>query len=257
MGGSGSASGTSVESWRTTLKTVGPAESRRTGLAEGAGLAELTRFDPVQAPSFSWRAALPTMVMDGALPLLGFVLLTRWGVPVLYALLAGGVFPAMNSGHQWAKTRRLEPVGIIVMTFLALGAAASLISGSPFFALAKESFLTATFGVICLASLLAGRPLMFSLLRQFMPDGAWWDGLWRYSNFRAMMRKITAVWGIAYIVEALVRLVLVTVLSPALVVAISPMMMFAIVIALSLWTRRTLIVARERRLRELGIKPAT
>jgi len=96
--------------------------------------------------------------MDGALPVLAFIMLTRAGVSTLYALVAGGVFPAANITRQWVKSRRLDPLGIIVLGFLALGAAASLISGSAFFALTKESFLTATFGLLCLGSLFVSRP---------------------------------------------------------------------------------------------------
>ena len=92
---------------------------------------------------------------------------------------------------------------------------------------------------------------MFYLARQFVPDQAWWDGLWQYPGFQAMMRKITAVWGVGYILEATVRVALVIALSPALVVVISPLMMFGVVIGLTVWTRRTLFAARERRLREL------
>jgi intracellular septation protein A len=197
------------------------------------------------------RSMLPSLVMDGALPILTFTLLTRAGVSMLYALVAGGVFPAINIARQWAKSQRLDPLGIIVIGFLALGAAASLISGSVFFVLVKESFLTATFGLLCLVSLLAERPLMFYISRQFVPDQSWWDGLWQYPTFQAMMRKITVVWGVGYILEATARVGLVMVLSPALIVVISPVMMFGVIIGLTVWTRRTLFAARERRIREL------
>lgn len=214
-------------------------------------LAEISRFDPATAPKPNLRSILPPVILDGALPVLAFIMLTRAGVSTLYALVAGGVFPAINIARQWVNSRRLDPLGIIVMGFLALGAAASLISGSDFFALTKESALTATFGLLCLGSLFAERPLMFYLTRQFVPDQAWWDGLWQYPGFQAMMRKITAVWGVGYILEATVRVALVIALSPALVVVISPLMMFGVIIGLTVWTRRTLFAARERRLREL------
>lgn len=55
-----------------------------------------------------------------------------------------------------------------MLAFWALGTAASLISGSVFFALVKDSFLTATFGLLCLGSLLVQRPLAFYLIRQFI-----------------------------------------------------------------------------------------
>lgn len=59
-------------------------------------LAELSRFDPATAPKPNLRSILPPVIMDGALPVLAFILLTRAGVSTLYALVAGGVFP----GHK-------------------------------------------------------------------------------------------------------------------------------------------------------------
>ena len=57
-----------------------------------------------------------------------------------------GLSPVLNSLRVWIGTRRIEPLGIIVMGFLAIGTAASLVSGSIFFVLIKDSFLTGTFG---------------------------------------------------------------------------------------------------------------
>ena len=57
--------------------------------------------------------------------------------------------------------------------------------------------------------------------------------------------------GVGYIFEAMVRVGLVMALSPALIVVISPLMMFAVIIGLTVWTWRTLFAARERRIREL------
>ena len=118
---------------------------------------EPVRQKPVgQEPAggFSFKQMLPTLVFDVAMPIVAFNVLTGYGVSKLWALAAGGLFPAINNIRAWTKSRRLEPLGIIVMAFLAIGTATSLISGSVFFALIKESFLTATFGVICLGSLL-------------------------------------------------------------------------------------------------------
>jgi hypothetical protein len=187
----------------------------------------------------------------------------HYGVPTLWALVAGGAFPAINNLRVWIRSRRLEPLGIIVMTFLAVGTAASLISGSVFFALIKDSFLTATFGFICLGSLLGERPLMFYINRQFVAGDdperiAWWNGLWEdLPDFRAAQRLVTAVWGIAYIVEALLRVGFAIVLTPAQVVSISPVMTFVVLIALISWTRRYLLGIRERRLRKQGLQQAS
>ena len=138
--------------------------------------------------------------------------------------VAGGIPPALNNLRVWIRAGRLEPLGIIVVTFLALGAAASLISGSVFFALVKESILTGAFGLICLSSLLARRPLLFYIIRQFAAgdDPArieWWNGLWQYPRFRFRMRVVTAAWGLVYLVEACLRVVFALTLTPGQTVA--------------------------------------
>jgi intracellular septation protein A len=213
-------------------------------------------IDPEPPGNFSFAQMIPTLVVDVAMPIVAFNVLTHYGVSTLYALVAGGIFPAANNVRVWAKTRKLEPLGIIVMSFLVVGTATSLISGSVFFTLIKESFLTAAFGFICLGSILAERPLMFYINRQFVAGDdpirlAWWNGLWKeFPNFRAAQRFVTAVWGIVYLLEAILRVGFAMFLSPAEVVAISPVMAFGVTIVLIAWTRRYMLALRERRIRE-------
>jgi hypothetical protein len=49
------------------------------------------------ARSFSFMQLLPSLVSDVAMPILAFNLLTRYGVSTLWALIAGGLFPAFNN----------------------------------------------------------------------------------------------------------------------------------------------------------------
>jgi hypothetical protein len=224
-------------------------------------MANAQTMNPEPPGNFSFRQMLPTLIYDVALPIVAFNLLTKYGVSTLLALVAGGIFPAANNVITFVRSRRLEPLGIIVMIFLAVGTAASLISGSVFFALIKESFLTATFGLICLFSLLAERPLMFYINRQFVAGDdpvrlGWWNGLWQSENFRASQRLVTTVWGVAYIIEALLRVAFAMVMSPAEVVAISPVMAFGVMILLIIWTRRYMLAMRERREREMQLSAA-
>ena len=229
-------------------------------------VADPVGFNPVAEPGgdfdFSFLQMLPTLIVDVAMPIIAFNLLTHYRVSTLWALVAGGLFPALNNLRVWATSRRLEPLGIIVMTFLVIGTAASLISGSVFFALIKESFLTATFGFICFASLLSERPLMFYINRQFVAGDdpvklEWWNGLWQYPHFRAAQRTVTAVWGSVYLAEAVLRVVFALIMSPAEVVSISPIMAFAVTIALIAWTRRYMLALRDRRIREQQFSPSS
>jgi hypothetical protein len=218
-------------------------------------MAEPSIANSAPGGEFRFRQMLPTLLFDVAMPIVVFNLLARYGVPTLWALVAGGLSPAVNNLRVWARARRLEPLGIIVMSFLAVGTAVSLISGSVFVALIKDSFMTATFGGICLGSLMAERPLMFFVIRQFVAGDdsarlAWWNGLWQDPEFRAAQRRVTAVWGLVYLVEALLRVGFALTLTPAQVVALSPIMAFGALIALIAWTRRYLLALRNRRLRE-------
>ena len=216
-------------------------------------------IDPEPAGSSIFKQMLLTLAFNVALPILVFNLLTKCGVSTLCALIAGGLGPAIDNIRAWVKSRRLEPLGIIVMAFIALGAAASLISGSVFFTQIKESFLTAAFGLVCLGSLLIGRPLMFYLMRPFVAGNdperlIWWNSLWQYPRFRAALRLVTAVWGLGYLVEALLRVGFALALSPAQVVVISPVMAFGALIALMAWTRRYMLAFRQRSVREQNYK---
>ena len=196
-------------------------------------------------PSFHLRAILPTLLIDAVVPILIFDLLTARGVPVLWGA-AGGLAPALNNLRNWIKTRRLEPLGIIVLTFLVIGTILSLISGSIFFALIKDSFMTGTFGLIYLGSLFAARPLMFSVIRQFVvgddPERiAWWNSLWEKPRFRSAIRLVTAVWGVAYLAEAMLRVGLAFVLTPRHVVTISPVLSYGMLVLLIVWTRNHML----------------
>jgi len=131
-------------------------------------LTDALAVDPEPEGKFGIVQMLPMLFFDVAAPILVFNVLIACGAPTLWALVAGGASPALNNLRLWIKSRRLEPLGIIVISFLAIGTAASLISGNVFFVLIKDSFLTASFGFLCLASLFAARPLLFYIIRQFV-----------------------------------------------------------------------------------------
>jgi hypothetical protein len=215
-------------------------------------MADPSAARPTPARRFSFRQMLPTLVFDVVLPIVIFNVLTRHGVSTLLALVAGGLSPVINNLRMWIRSRRLEPLGVIVIGFLAIGTAISLITGSVFVVLVKESVFTATFGLICLFSLLAERPLLFYIVRQFVAGDDqerldWWNGFWQYPSFRTSQRVATAVWGIAYLIEALARVFFALTLTPAQVVVISPAMGFGVLIVLIVWTQRYLTAVGDRR----------
>jgi intracellular septation protein A len=205
--------------------------------------------------NFTFAQMIPTLLFDVLMPIVVFFVLTHYGVSTLLALVAGGLFPAINAARSWVTSHKLQPLGIIVMSFIALGTAASLISNSVFFTQVKESILTASFGLLCFGSLISGkRPLMFYVLRQFLAGNdpiklKWCDDTWELPAARAAYQFVTLVWGIVYLLEAFLRVLFAWFLVPAQVVVISPVMGFGVTIALIAWTRRYMTSLRERRIR--------
>lgn len=82
---------------------------------------------------------------------------------------------------------------------------------------------------------------MFYFGRKFATDGtpestAWWNGLWQYEGFRTTMRTMTLVWGVAYVIEAAVRIALAYTLDTSTMVTLSPIMIYGVLGALGVWT---------------------
>jgi hypothetical protein len=157
----------------------------------------------------------------------------------------------LNNLRLWVRSRRLDPVGIVMMAGVAGGAAASLVSGNLFYRIVTDCLLGSAWGLAFLASLLFSRPVMFFLIRALVAgDDAsrteTWNGLWRYGVFRSAMRSITATWGVAYFAGVLVELGLARVLTPDTVVTIGPLLNLGVTLLLVVFTRLRMRTMRER-----------
>ena len=193
---------------------------------------------------------VPTLVVNGLLPYVLFQVLSGRGVGTVPALAATSVFPLGWILAGWLRRRRLDPIGTVSLVLIAVGLVTSLISGSARLYLVRESFLSGAVGLAFLGSLLLPRPAIFWLGGSIVTGGdpsrqAWWNGLWQYPAFRRLMRLITVVWGLALTAEATVRVVLAMTVSPATVLAVSPILALGTTALLIIWTFR--LGARGRR----------
>jgi hypothetical protein len=189
------------------------------------------------------RGIAINLIFNVVLPLIAVNVLEAHGVGIVQALAISAIFPVIETGASFVRTRRVDAIGAISLTFIALGVAASLISGDVHFALAKESFFTAVFGVLCLGSLLAPRPLIFYTGRSFVGAGdaareAEFEARWIYPTFRYVMRLMTIVWGCAFLCEAAARVALVYVLPVNAALVASPLLAAAVFGVLMVWTIR-------------------
>jgi hypothetical protein len=161
------------------------------------------------------------------------------------ALLLASVLPTLKSIYDVVRRREIDPVSVVVLLGIAAGIVALAFGGSYKLLLLRESLFTGVFGLICLCSLLlpSRRPLMFFFGRVFATGNdpvrrAAFDAAWQYPDARHRHRVITLVWGLLFIAEFAFRAVLIYTVSPATVLAASPLVLGAATILLILWTFR-------------------
>ncbi|MFB7579014.1 VC0807 family protein [Streptomyces hydrogenans] len=158
------------------------------------------------------------------------------------ALLLSGAWPVLDTAVMAAWRRKVDEFAVVTLVFLVITAVVSLVGAHTARALlVKDSGVTGLFGLLCLGTLLAPRPLMFYFGRKFATDGtpestAWWNGMWQYEGFRSTMRTMTLVWGVAYVAEALTRIALAYALPTDTMVVVSPVMIYGVLAALGVWT---------------------
>lgn len=197
-----------------------------------------------------------TITFNIVLPVLTYGRLTDAGWSEFSALLVSGVWPVLDTAITLAWRRKADEFAVITLLFLVISAVVTVVGPhSTRLLLVKDSAVTGLFGVVCLASLLAPRPLMFYFGRKFGTDGTKedaerFDGLWQYEGFRHVIRIMTVVWGVGYVLEALTRIGLSYRLSTATMVTVNSVLSYAVTGVLIAWTvlygRRAAARGKER-----------
>ena len=215
---------------------------------------------PPAERALSFRGILPGLAIDALCPFLTYQLLTHYvpGVSQVMALAIGGIFPAGNGIFGIVRRQRLDVIAIIVLIGIAVSIAATLIGGDPKMFLIRESFVTGALGLVCLASLACPRPLMFYIGRQFTAGDdpvqiELFNALWQRPGARRVFRLLTIVWGIVWLGEFGLRVLMVWTLSVSEVLANSPFVFNGITIGLIAWT---IAYVKRRRQRQAEVDAA-
>ena len=187
-----------------------------------------------------FRSIAMIVVFDVAGPLAAYSVLRSAGLTAVTALLASGVFPALGVTIGVIRHRRLDVVGAVVLAGIIVGTVLGLVSHSARLVLVEGSVPTAVFGLACLGSLGARRPLMFSFALEVIGSGTAkgreMTGLWQYEGFRRIFRVITMVWGVGFLLEAALRVVIVFNTPAGTALAISKVTPFLFAGIMSAWT---------------------
>ncbi|UNO41913.1 VC0807 family protein [Streptomyces sp. MST-110588] len=194
----------------------------------------------------------PTVLFSIVLPWITYGQLTDHGVRPETALLIISGWPVVEMILYYALHRRLDEFSVLILLTLLLGAAGSLVYSSTKLLFLKDSAVTGLVGTAYLVSLFMARPLMFYFGRKFATDGtpegiARWNGFWdAYPGFRKSQRRLTAVWGVAFLVEAGIKAALTFVLDTATMVGVANVLPFAFLAGLMFYTIRTAKKGRAR-----------
>jgi hypothetical protein len=184
-------------------------------------------------------AVAQVVVFDVAGPLALYLWLRSQGWSTVTSLVVSGVLPAFGVILGIARKRRIDVVGAVVLLGIVVGTVLGLASGSARLLLLEGSVPTAIFGAVCLGSLRASRPLMYRFALEFIgedtPRGRDFADNWRFAGFRHAFKVTTTVWGVAYLVEAAARVVVVESTSTGTALGISKVMPYVIAGVLSAW----------------------
>lgn len=197
------------------------------------------------APSL--RAVAPGIVGGGVIPLVVYYAVRSHVHGDAIALMIAGAPAAAWVALQWARIRRIDPIGAITLFgFLAGIAASALLGGSAFVLKVRDSAFTCLFGLLCLASLARARPLMFYIGRA-LSAGSDPERLKAYDELCEMptglrtFRIITCAWGVGLICEAGMRVVLAELLPTGAFLAASPVLAGVVIgglFAFTVWFSR-------------------
>jgi hypothetical protein len=182
------------------------------------------------------------------------------------SLLVGAFVPGVFEVVSFVGHRKLDPLTTLNLAGIALSVILAAIGGGTRAVLVRESFVGGAVGLGFLVSLAGARPAIYHLGRQFAAGNdparvARYEEAWEASPaFRASVRKMTVVWGIALVAELATRAMLVTRLTTEQMLVAGPVVFYAVLFALIAWTvreSRRLPRARAACLARSGESPAT
>jgi hypothetical protein len=180
------------------------------------------------------------LVFDLGGPLLVYSLLRSDGLSAVAALILSGIPPALGIVIGAVVDRRLDIIGVVVLAGLLVGTVAGLVSNNARLYLVEGAVPSLVFALACIFSLRSAKPLIYrfavELLGRDTPKGREVVGAWQYPGFRRAFRVITAAWGVAYLIEVGVRLVVIESTSTGIALLFSKLIPYVCAFALSLWT---------------------
>lgn len=155
------------------------------------------------------------LLTDLITPLVLFYGLRWLGADQFLALAAGAALPLVRGVRDLAAHRRIGGVQLFVLLAMVLTVVTSLLSGSPRLLLVRGAWMTVALGLFLLGSVRARRPFLYEAGWLVFSDHQRriWERNWElHPAFRRFLRLATALWAVAWMLDAVVLVVLATTL---------------------------------------------
>ena len=161
------------------------------------------------------RVLARQLVLELLLPLAGYYGLRAAGVSTWLALTVGSALAVPWIVYGIIRKRRVDVTAAFTLTLLLVGALMSSVTGDPRVLLVRDSWIGALLGIWILGTLATQRPFIMTTSRAIVvakigEAGAdAWEARWiDDSDFRHHVRVLTAIWGVVFLGDAIVRVVL-------------------------------------------------
>jgi hypothetical protein len=181
-----------------------------------------------------------SFLADMVLPLGLYYGLRAFDVNQWLALVLGGALPALRLGYGLIRERRLSVLSACTLTVVVCGTAIAFLTGDVRLLLARESYLTGLIGCWILGTLFAAKPFLFTVTTPLLPPetAQAWQRDWHGSPaFRRVMRLMTTFWGIAFLLDAVARVVMAYTLPVDAVPVASAILLGTLLSAVVLWSK--------------------
>jgi hypothetical protein len=208
------------------------------------------------------RGRLRTIVMivifDLGGPLITYFLLRHFaGLGTVLALVLSGTLPAVGVAVTAIQFRKVDIFGVMVLAGILIGSVLGLTTHNARLYLAEGSVPSLAFSAACLASLRTRQPLIYRLALEFLGTGSKKGreitDAWQYPLFRRAFRTITIAWGVGYIIEAALRLVVAETEPTGIALVFSKSVPYVFATVLAVWT---LIYGERRKKLAIPANPA-
>ncbi len=185
------------------------------------------------------KTLIMSIIINGIIPLIAYKFFMHY-MPSITALIIATMIPLADNLYHIIKDKKIDAFAMFILVGFIIGIIAVLLGGNEKFLLLRESFITGILGFIFLISLIFPKPLIYYFAERFSNSDKinkeFLEKRWESPYFRHSIKLITLVWGIALVLEAIIKVVLVFILSISAFLVISNFVSYGIIGLAIFWT---------------------